>query len=156
MITPLDIHNKVFGGSFFGGYSREEVDLFLDKLVEDYEKIFKENIELKDRISNLNEALQHYKAMEETLQNTLIVAQDTAEDIKKNAYGKSDTIIKEAEMRASKIIDEANEKAISARKEYDEMKKNYTLFKSKMEGLINSHTELLRTSFNEEFAEGHE
>ena len=153
MITPLDIHNKVFSGSVFGGYNKEDVDMFLDKLVEDYEKLYKENIELKDKINVLNEGIQHYKSMEETLQNTLIVAQDTAEDIKKNAYAKSDNIVKEAELRANKIVEDAHDKVSEVRREFDELKKNYTMFRSRMEGLTNSFNELLRSSFSEEFSE---
>lgn len=152
MITPLDIHNKVFGTSVFGGYDREEVDMFLDKLAEDYEKIFKENIELKDKINLLNEGIQHYKSMEETLQNTLVVAQNTAEDIKKNAYAKSDNIIKEAEMRSAKAMDDATEEVIKIQKEYDEVKKNYSIFKSRVESLINAHLDLLRSSLSDEAA----
>lgn len=149
MITPLDIHNKVFSNSIFGGYDKEEVDMFLDKLAEDYEKIYKENIELKDKINVLNEGIQHYKSIEETLQNTLIVAQNTAEDIKKNAYAKSDNIVKEAEMRASKIINEATDESARVRKEFDDLKRNYSMLKSKIEGLINSHLELLRSPIDD-------
>ncbi len=144
MITPLDIHNKVFGNSFFGGYSKEEVDMFLDKVAEDYEKIYKENIELRDKINVLNDGINHYKSMEETLQNTLIVAQNTAEDIKKNAYAKSDNIVKEAEMRASKVLSDANDEIIRSKKEIEDLKRKLSIFKSKMEGTINSFIELLR------------
>lgn len=148
MITPLDIHNKVFSSSVFGGYDKEEVDFFLDKLAEDYEKIFKENIELRDKVNVLNEGIQHYKSMEETLQNTLVVAQNTAEDIKKNAYAKSDNILKEAEVRASKILSDATEDVTKIKREIDELKRNYSLFKSRIEGLINSHLELLKSSID--------
>lgn len=153
MITPLDIHNKVFGSSFVGGYNKEEVDMFLDKLSEEYERIYKENIESKDKISVLNDGISHYKSMEETLQNTLIVAQNTAEDIKKNAYSKSDNIIKEAEMRASKIINDASDESSKVKKDIDDLKRNYSLLRSKIEGIINSHLELLRTHFDDELNE---
>lgn len=144
MITPLDIHNKVFGSSVFGGYGKDEVDLFLDKLSEDYEKIYKENIELKDKVSVLNEGIQHYKTMEETLQNTLVVAQNTAEEVKKNAYSKSDNIIKEAEIRASKIIDSATDDSINLRRDADSLKRDYAILRSKVEGIANSMLEIVR------------
>lgn len=146
MITPLDIHNKVFANSFVGGYNKEEVDTFLDKVSEDYEKIYKENIELRDKINVLNDGINHYKSMEETLQNTLIVAQNTAEDIKKNAYAKSDNIVKESEMRANKILSDANDEVIRVKKESEELKRKLSVFKSKMEGTINSFVELLRNA----------
>ena len=97
MLTPLDIENRKFKKGIFG-YSSEEVDEFLDKIIENYEALYKENIELKDKIGVLNEGIQHYKTIEDTLKNTLMVAQTTSEDIKKNAYGKAENIIKEAEL----------------------------------------------------------
>lgn len=150
MITPLDIHNKVFKSSVFGGYNKEEVDSFLDKLTEDYERIYKENIELKDKVNTINEGLNHYKTMEETLQNTLIVAQNTAEDIKKNAYAKGENIIKEAEIKASKILSESNDDLTKVKREIDELRRNHSIFKSRMESNINSYLEILRTPIEEE------
>lgn len=155
MITPLDIRNKSFNKAL-RGYSSDEVDEFLDRLIEDYEKIFKENIELKDKLNVQGEALQHYKSMEETLQNTLIIAQNTAEDIKKNAYAKADNSIKEAEMRAGKIVADASEEVVKVRKELEEIKRQYIVFKTKFEALINAHLELLRNTFVEEFRSSNE
>lgn len=151
MITPLDIRNKSFNKAL-RGYNADEVDEFLDRLIEDYEKIFKENIELKDKLNVQGEALQHYKSMEQTLQNTLIIAQNTAEDIKKNAYAKADNSIKEAEIRATKIVADASNEVMRVRKEHEEVKRQYIIFKTKFEGLINSHLELLRSNFDEEFS----
>lgn len=155
MITPLDIRNKSFNKAL-RGYNADEVDEFLDKLIEDYEKIFKENIEIKDRLNVQGDALQHYKSMEETLQNTLVIAQNTAEDIKKNAYSKADNSIKEAELRASRIVADASDEVIKVRKELEEVKRQYIVFKTKFEGLINTHLELLRSTFDEEFRETNE
>jgi len=50
MLTPLDIENKKFSRKRISGYSVEEVDEFLDEVTVDYEKLYKENSELKDKI----------------------------------------------------------------------------------------------------------
>ena len=57
MITPLDIQNKEFKKSF-RGYKESEVDQFLDEIIEDYEKLYKENIELKDKILILTDQIK--------------------------------------------------------------------------------------------------
>ena len=83
MITPLDIENKKFSKQIMNGYSVDEVDDFLDELTVDYTKNYKEVMKLKKEISEISASLEHYKAIEETLQNTLVMAQTTAEDVKK-------------------------------------------------------------------------
>lgn len=148
MLTPLDIENQDFKKTVWG-YSISEVDEFLDKVIESYEAIYKENIELKDKIGVLNEGIQHYKAIEETLKNTLMVAQTTSDDIKKNAYGKSENIIKEAELKAERIIGEANQQATKARFECEELKKDYNVFRAKIESQLLSQLEIIRNNIEE-------
>lgn len=146
--TPNDLQNITFKKVFMG-YSEDAVNEVLDKIIEDYSEYIRENIELKDKVALLNEGLQHYKTMEESLQNTLVVAQQTSEDIKKNAYEKAENIIKEAEIKAQKIINEANEEVMKIKYEYEEMKKRLHVFKSKTETLLVSQLELLKQMFEE-------
>lgn len=149
MLTPLDIENKKFKKGVLG-YSQTEVDEFKDEIMESYESLYKENIELKDKIGVLNEGIQHYKSIEETLKNTLMVAQTTSEDIKKNAYGKAENIIKEAELRASRIISEANQEVMKIKYEFEELKKNYNVFKARIESQLMSQLEIIRTANTDE------
>lgn len=147
--TPNDLDNMKFKKSF-RGYDEDQVNGVLDSVIQDYELYIKENIELKDRISVLNEGIQHYKNIEESLQNTLIVAQQTGEEIKKNSYEKADNIIKEAEIRAQKIINDANQEVIKIKFEYEEMKKRLHLYKTKSETLILSQLELSKQLFSDD------
>ena len=82
MITPLDIENKKFAKQMMNGYSVEEVDDFLDELTVDYTKNYKEVSELRAKVEELNSSLAQYKSIESTLQNTLVMAQTTAEEVK--------------------------------------------------------------------------
>ena len=102
MITPLDIENKKFSKQMMNGYSVEEVDDFLDDLTLDYSKNYKELTELKTKVEGLTKSLEHYKTIESTLQNTLVMAQTTAEDVKRVAQQKADQIIEEAKGTAQK------------------------------------------------------
>ena len=81
MITPLDIENKKFSKQMMNGYNVEEVDDFLDDLTDDYSKNYKEITELRTKVEELNKSLEQYKTIEATLQNTLVMAQKTSEDI---------------------------------------------------------------------------
>jgi len=141
--TPNDLQNLTFKRSFMG-YSEDMVNEVLDKIIEDYTAYIHENIELKDKIALLNEGLQHYKTIEESLQNTLMAAQQTSEDIKKNAYEKAENIIKDAEIKAQKILNDANQEIAKIRYEYEDLKKKLYVFKSKSETLLMSQLEILK------------
>ena len=144
MITPLDIENKRFSKQMMNGYSVEEVDDFLDELTADYSKNYKENSELKSKVEELNKSLEHYKSIESTLNNTLVMAQSTAEDIKKVAQQQADQIINEAKSNAPKQVDDLNNELILKTKEVEDVKKQFDIYKAKMESLLISQLELLK------------
>lgn len=140
MITPLEIQNKEFKKSI-RGYRENEVDEFLDLIMIDYEKIYKENIELKDKITLLNEQISKYRNLEKTLNDTLVVAQSTAEEVKSNAHKKAELIIQQSEIDAQQIIDAANKKVMEIKREYEEIKKQVRVFQTKFRTLLESQLE---------------
>jgi len=144
MITPLDIENKTFSKQMVSGYNVDEVKEFMATLLTDYEKLYKENIEYKDKIAVLNQGIQHYKSIEDTLQNALVVAQGTAETVKKNAKVEAENILKEAEINAIKSVDEINKQAVEKKLQLDDAKKQFDVYKAKMEALLISQLELLK------------
>lgn len=144
MITPLDIENKKFSKQMMNGYSVEEVDEFLDDLTEDYSKNYKEATELKAKVEELTQSLKHYKAIEETLQSTLLMAQTTAEDVKKVAAQQAEQIINEAKATAQKQVNDLDNEIIVKKKELDDVKKQFDIYKAKMESLLISQLELLK------------
>ena len=144
MITPLDIDNKKFAKQMVNGYNVEEVDDFLDELTIDYSKNYKEVTELRAKVEELNNSLVQYKTIESTLQNTLVMAQSTAEEVKNVAKQKADQIIEEAKANAQKQVDELNNEIIMKQKELDDVKKQFDIYKAKMESLLISQLELLK------------
>ncbi len=144
--TPNDLQNLTFKKNF-SGYNEDAVNDVLDKVIEDYSAYIRENVELKDKLALLNDGLQHYKSIEESLQNALIVAQQTGEDVKKSAYEKADNVIHEAEIRAQKLINDANQEVVKVKFEYEEAKKKLHIFKSKCEMLLATQMELLQQMF---------
>ena len=155
MITPLDIENKKFSKQMMNGYSVDEVDDFLDEIMEDYEVSYKELATLRPKVEELEGALNHYKTIEATLQNTLVMAQTTSEEVKNVARQQADQIVSEAQREAENIIRASKDSALRAvdeleqqirRKEqqYSETKKQFDIYKAKMEALLISQSELIK------------
>lgn len=141
-LTPLDIHNKEFRKTF-RGYDEEEVDEFLDQLVKDYERLYKENVELREALAAKDSNIDQYKDLEDTLKKTLVVAQQTADDLKSGAVRESEVIIKEAQLKAEQIIALAVEKANTHLRGYEDLQKEAQKFKVKFRALLLSQLELI-------------
>ncbi len=144
MYTPLDIENKKFAKQMMNGYSVEEVDNFLDELTLDYEKLYKESNENKGKLAELEASLVKYRNLESTLQNTLVMAQSTADEIKKVAQQQADQIIKEAQGTARQQVMELEQQITIKTKELDDLKKQFDVYKAKMESLLISQLELIK------------
>lgn len=144
MYTPLDIENKKFAKQMMNGYSVEEVDNFLDELTLDYEKLYKESNENKGKISELEASLVKYKNLESTLQNTLVMAQSTADEIKKVAKQEAEQIVKDAQGTAKGQLMELEQQITIKTKELEDLKKQMDVYKAKMESLLISQLELLK------------
>lgn len=144
MITPLDIENKKFGKQMMNGYSVEEVDDFLDDLTVDYSKNYKEITELKAKIEELTTSLNHYKSIESTLQNTLLMAQETSEEVKSVAKQKAEQIINDAKVTSERRVNELNNEITMKEQALEDIKKQFDIYKAKMESLLISQLELLK------------
>lgn len=148
MITPLDIESKEFKKAI-RGYSENEVDQFLDQIKQDYEILYRENIELRDKIKAVSDQLSRYKTIEETLKQTLIVAQQTAEEVNLNAHKKSEIINEQAEIAAKKIIEDANNQVIEIKKEYENLRKEAAVFKGRFKNLLQDGMCTIQETFRE-------
>ena len=92
MLTPVEIENKEFKKGI-RGYREDEVDEFLDIVKEDFENIYRENLDLKEKIRMYNDQINKYENIEETLKATLITAQTAAEDTCSAANKKAKIIL---------------------------------------------------------------
>lgn len=140
MITPMDIHNKTFSGQI-RGYSKDEVNAFLEELATDYEKIYREHREMEEEMDTIRTKLRNYEKMESTMSNTLVMAQETADNVKKNAHKEAELSIREAQSEAQKIVSDAE----TARR-----KMNADLLKA--EGDMNLYIEKLLSNFKSALA----
>lgn len=156
-LTPLDIHNKEFTRGF-RGYDEDDVNGFLDQIIKDYEMAIRENKDLKEKVSQLDERLGHFTNIEQTLNKSILVAQETAEELKGNATKESRLIIKEAEKNADRIINESLSKARRISMDVEELKKQAKVFRTRLKMLVEAQLEMIGTDdweklFDEEIGE---
>ena len=138
LLTSIQVSvtvNKEFR-KMLRGYDPEEVDEFLDQIVEDYEELFKENSLLKEKINAMNEKIEHYSKIESTIQNTLLLAQNAAEQAKVSSQKEADMVIKHANDSAKKILDKAHTDVVSITQEYDRLKQEFVKFRAKFRNFI--------------------
>lgn len=141
-LTPLDIHNKEFGRRL-RGYDEDEVNEFLDQVIKDYETLIRENKELQNQSLALQEKLNHFANIEETLSKTIIVAQEAADELKSNSKKEAQLILKEAEKNADRIINEALAKSRKVALEVEELKKQASIYRARFRTLVEAQLELL-------------
>ena len=141
-LTPLDIHNKEFTKGF-RGYDEDEVNEFLDQVIKDYEMILREKRELEEKLNELNGRLGHFNNIEETLNKSIIVAQEAAEEVKRNSQKEAKLIIKEAEKNADRIINESLSKARKIALEIEDLKKQSKVFRTRFKMLIEAQLDML-------------
>jgi cell division initiation protein len=154
-LTPLDIHNKEFTRGF-RGYDEDEVNEFLDQVIKDYEAVLREKKELFDRVTDLDEKLEHFKNIEETLNKSILVAQESAEEVRRNAQKEAQLIVKEAEKNADRIINDSLSKSRKIMIEMEELKKQASVYKMRFKMLIEAQLEMLKTDDWDEFVEPEE
>ena len=153
MLTPMDIHNKDFKRSF-RGYDEDEIDDFLDQVVNDYEKLFWENDRLKEDLERAKKDNEQYQQLEKNLKDTLLVAQKTAEEVTTNARRNTEemrentakecqNMRREAEMHAKSQLDEAADKVRAIVAEYDRLVREKNQFLRKIKVAMESELAVL-------------
>ncbi|MER1984681.1 MAG: DivIVA domain-containing protein [Solibacillus sp.] len=143
-LSPLDIHNKEFTRGF-RGYVEDEVNEFLDQIIKDYEILLREKKDLEDRVRTMTEQMNHFSTMEDTLQKSIVVAQEAADELRRNSQKESKLILKEAEKNADRIVNEALTKARKVTIEIDELKKQSKVFRNRFKMLVEAQLDLLST-----------
>ncbi|MFB5266226.1 DivIVA domain-containing protein [Paenibacillus enshidis] len=141
-LSPLDIHNKEFARRL-RGYDEDQVNEFLDQVIKDYEAVIRENKELGNQLITLQEKLDHFSNIEETLSKTIIVAQEAADEVKNNAKKEAQLIVKEAEKNADRIVNEALAKSRKIALEVEELKKQASIYRARFRTLVEAQLDLL-------------
>jgi len=152
-ITPLDIQQKQFPMKF-RGFDVEEVYAFLEIIREEMEDLLRENANLKENIQRLENQIKDYKDIETTLRETLLTAQQMAEDYKTNARKEAELVVKEAELRADSMLKDTQEKVIKIHEDIVDLKGIRRHFKEEIKRLVESHLKMLEFDKEREEEEG--
>jgi cell division initiation protein len=141
-ITIVDIQHKEFKKSL-QGYDRNEVNEFLDEIIETLEDEAHARAALQGEIADLRERLSHFKAMEESLQSTLLLAQRTADEVKAAAHKEADLIKQEARLQAEREISALSERIEESRRDAQRHQDTAEKAKSELRSLLMSHLALI-------------
>ena len=145
MLTPLEIQKIEFKKTL-GRYAATEVDETFSVICADYESIYKENIKLKDKISVLENLVEKYKAIEDTLRETLVVAQKAADDLSKSAAQKA--IVAQAENEALLIKEGAKAKAADALDDAERVKSEIISYSIEIDSILDAQKKIVAKILN--------
>ena len=143
MLTPIDIQNKVLKTGM--GYNKKDVDDFIIYIMRNYEALYKENVELKDKISTLSEGIQYYKTIETTLQKALVLAEKTSKETRDAAILKAEALEKDARVKANIIIADAKNDLETIRNQTINLIQNYESFRLQFKKLAATQMELIES-----------
>src|SRR5271155_2637661 len=144
-ITIIDIQHKQFKKKL-NGYEPSDVDQFLDEIIETLEDEAHQRAALEAEISDLRERISHFKAMEESLQSTLLLAQRTADEVKAAAHKEADLIKQEARLTSEREISAFGDRTEDARREHQRMVDVAAAAKNEIRSLLLSHLALIDRS----------
>ncbi|MCI8509712.1 MAG: DivIVA domain-containing protein [Lachnospiraceae bacterium] len=141
MLTPVDVQNKSFKGGI--GFDKKEVETFMSELSADYEMLYRSNVELKDKVTTLNESLQHYRSIEDSMKKALTLSQKTAEETINAANDKARQITTEAEKKAETILADAKEELSDTKNEIYRLQQQHAKFKAQFTKVLESQLKIM-------------
>lgn len=131
MITPVEIRNHEFKRTI-RGYAEEDVNDFMERVANEFERLYRENAEIKEGIQRAEQEMAKYKRLEDTINQTLVMAQQTADDIKANADKEARILLDSARIKINEIF--------SA---YEEVLKRLNVYRTEIKSFVSTQSELL-------------
>lgn len=147
-ITPLDIQQQQFKGKMLGGLDPEDVDAFLQTIAQEMENLVRENSELKEQQRRATQELEEMARQEGQLRETMLAAQKITEEMKNNAQKEATLIVSEAELKAERIVADAEKTLVQLNGQIQELKRQKFQFETSLKSLLDNHLKML--SFNDE------
>ena len=155
VLSPDDIHNKEFSTKL-RGYNIDEVNDFLEQIIKDYQITLKQNKDLQERLDSSEGKLKYFNELKDSLNQSILVAQEAADKVKTNSKKEADIITREAQKQASDIvseatdksnqmIDEASQKAKRLSVETDDLKKQTRVFRQRLQVMLESQLEVVKS-----------
>ena len=141
-LSPLEITQREFGRKI-RGLDPEEVRAFLEQVAEEMTRLLQQTTDQTSLAQRLEAQVRSYQEREDAVRDTLVTAQKMTDDIKGNAKREADLIIKEAELRAEKLLEQAHQKLGQVQAEIAELRRQRDLFAARLRGHLKTHQDLL-------------
>ncbi len=141
-ISPIDIQQQQFKSRPFG-YEKAGVDRFLELLAGELERLVRENLDLMEELARVKASLAEMRDREETLKRTLVTAQKIADGLKSTARREVDVMLAEAEVKAERLMYNAEERRVELINEIQEIKRQKIDFEVSLRGLLEKHIRML-------------
>ena len=135
-ITPLEIRNHPFSKVFMGGYDKDQVESFIQQVASQVEGLNKENSSLATQLKEVTAEMERYKKVEDVLKETLFTAQRATDEAKANAQKEAELIIRDAEVRANRFVNDAREKGHGLLNEINSLKAQKKAFLARFETVL--------------------
>lgn len=152
-LTPLDIVNKEFDTKF-RGFDQNQVNDYLDIIVAEFEDLINENAQLKKELEDANDKIDYFNQLQDSLNNSIIVAQEAAERLKQNARKEAELILYETERQANEMLEDASEQAREIVVETDALRRSSITYRNELEKLIRQQLDLVTKQEYVELFEG--
>lgn len=155
-VTAEDINNKTFDTKM-RGFNQSEVRDYLNEVAETVQELNEKNRELSEMVKANEEKLKYFTDLKDSLNKSILVAQEAADKVKNNAKKEAEIMVREAQKQATDIVSEANEKANavveectnSTRKlttETNDLKKQTRIFRQRLQVMLESQLEVVKSS----------
>ncbi|WP_124057553.1 DivIVA domain-containing protein [Vaginisenegalia massiliensis] len=152
-LTPIEILNKEFDTKF-RGYDSDQVNDYLDVIVADMESAEQERQALEQRLQDAQDKVRYFEQLQDSLNNSIVVAQDAAERLKQNARKEAELIIYEAEQEANRIISQAADRSSQLVTETQALRQSTKSFRDKIQQMFQEQLAMISShEFDRIFAE---
>ena len=142
-ITPLDIQQQQFKGKMLGGLNPEDVDAFLQSVASEMEGLIRENNDLKELQARHNREMAEMAEKEKDLRETMLAAQRITEEMKANAQKEASLVVSEAELRAERIVMDAERQLGELKARIEEVRRQKIQFEISLKALLDSYARQL-------------
>jgi cell division initiation protein len=141
-ISPIDIQQQQFKSRPFG-YEKAGVDQFLEVIAEELERLMRKNHDLQEELARTKAMLTEMRDREETLKATLLTTQKVTDSLKSTARREVDVMMAEAEIKAERLLHNAEERRLQLIEEIQEIKRQKIDFEVSLRGLLEKHIRML-------------
>jgi cell division initiation protein len=142
-ISPIDIQQQQFKEKIWRGLDPDDVDAFLQTVASEMENLIRENNELKEQQALHNSEMRNMAEKEKDLRETMLAAQRIIEEMKHNAQKEAALIVGEAELKAERIVADAERRLGELKTRIEDVHRQKIQFEMSFKGLLDFHARML-------------